>query len=125
MKSELGDIEDVWYSRWQRVINLNSRQYDLPGGAVGREFDSELPWELESYSSYGNPVGNPVGIPMGILWGILWEFLWQSCGKSYGNPVGNPMGIPTATLRRPRPPHLVRGFIKHGNKNAKQWIDKI
>ena len=38
LKSELGDIEGVWYLRWQRVINLNSRQYDLPGGAVGREF---------------------------------------------------------------------------------------
>ena len=38
LKSELGDIEDVWYSRLQKVNNLNTRQYDLPGGAVEIEF---------------------------------------------------------------------------------------
>ena len=51
LKSELGDIEDVWYSRWQRVINLNSRQYDLSGGAVGREFVDLLNMEIKMLNS--------------------------------------------------------------------------
>ena len=48
LKSEL---RDVWYSRRQRVINLNSRQYDLPGGAVGREFVDLLNMEIKMLNS--------------------------------------------------------------------------
>lgn len=38
-----GDRDHVWYRRWTRVAHLN---YDLPGGATGRDFVSLLSEEV-------------------------------------------------------------------------------
>ena len=32
------DVWTVWYKRWNVIVSSSRRYYDLPGGAVGREF---------------------------------------------------------------------------------------
>ena len=39
-------MEDVWCRRWAWVVHFKSQQYNLPGGAIGREFVSQLPDEI-------------------------------------------------------------------------------
>ncbi len=39
--------EDPWFNRWEKVIRLPFRRYDLPGGNVGRKFIDSLSKEVE------------------------------------------------------------------------------
>ena len=39
-------MDDDWGKRWTRIVGLKSQLYDLPGGAVGREFVSLLTGEV-------------------------------------------------------------------------------
>ncbi len=36
--SDGGDMNDMWCSRWRRVVRCQCRQYDVPRGSVGRDF---------------------------------------------------------------------------------------
>jgi len=47
---EGGNRNDVWDARWLKAVHLKCQQYDLPGGAVGREFVSLLSEEVSSLS---------------------------------------------------------------------------
>jgi hypothetical protein len=42
---------DDWYRRWRRVVKLSRKQYELPGGAVGREFVDSLTDEVNKLAS--------------------------------------------------------------------------
>ena len=50
LHSEGGDREDIWGVRWLKAVRLKCQHYDLPGGAVGREFVSLLSEEMSSLS---------------------------------------------------------------------------
>ena len=46
LHSDGGDKNHVWYRRWIKVAHLKRQHYDLPGGATGREFVSQLSEEV-------------------------------------------------------------------------------
>ena len=46
LHSDGGDMSHVWYRRWIKVAHLKCQHYDLPGGATGREFVSQLSEEV-------------------------------------------------------------------------------
>jgi hypothetical protein len=49
--SEYDSSSDEWNARWTRVVRLSRKQYDLPGGAVGREFVEMLTAEVNSLAA--------------------------------------------------------------------------
>ena len=49
--SEGGDKHETWYKRWSKIVHFKCQQYDLPGGAIGREFVSLLSEEVSRLAS--------------------------------------------------------------------------
>ena len=49
--SEGGDKHETWYKRWAKTVHFKCQQYDLPGGAIGREFVSLLSEEVSRLAS--------------------------------------------------------------------------
>ena len=44
-------VKDVWSKRWSVIASFRCRQYDLPGGSVGREFVSLLSEEVSKLAN--------------------------------------------------------------------------
>ena len=49
--SEGGDKHETWYRRWEKTVHFKCHQYDLLGGAMGREFVSLLSEEVSRLAS--------------------------------------------------------------------------
>ena len=49
--SEGGDKHETWYKIWSKTVHFKCQQYDLPGGAIGREFVSLLSKEVSRLAS--------------------------------------------------------------------------
>ena len=38
IQHDSGNSENVWIKYWKKIAGVRSKHYDVPGGAVGREF---------------------------------------------------------------------------------------
>ena len=44
--TDSGNSENVWIKYWKKIVGVRSKNYDIPGGAVGREFVDLLSEEV-------------------------------------------------------------------------------
>ena len=51
LKSDGGTRETPWCKRWEKVIELCGRHYDLPGGSVGRKYVDLITEEMQHLTS--------------------------------------------------------------------------
>ena len=45
------DATDAWYQRWKKVVYLQGRHYDLPEGAIGRQYVDMLNEEVSQVAA--------------------------------------------------------------------------
>ena len=44
-------LQNTWYQHWKKAVYLQGRHYDLPGGAIGRQYGDMLTEEVSQVAA--------------------------------------------------------------------------